>query len=583
MDNYIVKNSLVQSLTDFIPKTSIPVLDVIIYTILTGFIFRIFTYVTSAENLKEYLPESKNPINWFLQRNVVTITHMIDLDERDDFDDDDCDKNLNNLIVIRAVRMLAKGGKSYKLRNISETDDYTNEYESEIKKVLQLQLDDTVYDEGIEISYWETTKKHKRKVGTEYIEVDKRDTLTLELSSRKKTINEIKEYIQRKRDEYINLNCAHEKHPKVWYPSEYTEHKIAYHPYKFVGTKNWSSYFLPNKEQIKGIVDNFHNKTGMYRVPGVQHKLGMLLHGIPGSGKTSLIKLLANYLDRHVIVINLGNVKSARSLMKVFHDPFLNNEDEGTWEYVPLNKRIIVFEEIDTAGSVVMDRERLEKTKEQDEAKFKEMFGRYEFFDMMYMASDRWKGMNPTKSTSDEQAKGDKCPNINSLNGENCVNEDGDEEEKSYKIPKFRGENAKDFAWKTLKENEKFTLGDILNLFDGLLELDGLIYIMTTNHRDFLDDALTRPGRVNIDIRFEEMKYQEIKELLNFYYVKYSNEAESMFESLRDSANTLTREEKEMMIEEIAKKADGKFKASKLEVMCQTKTIQSVYEEIINM
>lgn len=585
MDNYIVKNSLIQSLTEFIPRTSIPFVDVMVYTLLTGVIFRLFSYVTTIENWKEFIPTSKNPINWFFSQNVITITHMIDLEDRDDCDDDDNEKNLNNLLVIRAVRMLAKGGKSFKLRNVSEKDDYTNEYESELNKKIQLQLDDTVYDEGIEIDYWETTKKHKRSVGKDTMEVEKRDLLTLQLTSRSKSVEEITDYIQRKRDEYIRLMCAHQSYKKVWYPDEYKETKIKFQPYKFVGTKNWDSYFIPEKANVKKIVDNFEKKSGIYSIPGAQHKLGMLLHGIPGSGKSSLIKVIANYLDRHIIIVDVGKVLSGESLMKLFHDSFIYNGDENVWEYLPLNKRIIVFEEIDTAGSIVMDREKLEKTKEQDEAKFKKMFGNYKFYDVMYGggindASRKWKPLSSQNVTEGEGGGVDESVEESTPS----VTSQGDKS----------SESVKDYTWNVLKRNEKCTLGDLLNLFDGLLELDGLVYIMTTNHREFLDKALTRPGRITLDIEFKNMKEKEVKELLTFYYIKYEahsevREAHSM--EVREahltcpstsptSDDKLNIEKTRLLIDEIARIVDGKYKASKLEVMCQNYDLMSFLEII---
>lgn len=43
-------------------------------------------------------------------------------------------------------------------------------------------------------------------------------------------------------------------------------------------------------------------------------------------------------------------------------------------------------------------------------------------------------------------------------------------------------------------------LADLLNAIDGVISTHGRILIMTTNHRDKLDQALLRPGRVDIQI-----------------------------------------------------------------------------------
>lgn len=36
---------------------------------------------------------------------------------------------------------------------------------------------------------------------------------------------------------------------------------------------------------------HFLHKTGKYAIAGYSHKLGLLLHGPPGTGKTSLVKV----------------------------------------------------------------------------------------------------------------------------------------------------------------------------------------------------------------------------------------------------------------------------------------------------
>jgi len=55
--------------------------------------------------------------------------------------------------------------------------------------------------------------------------------------------------------------------------------------YQLSDEKTFESLFFNEKETILKIVANFTNKTGKYAIKGYPNKLGLLLHGPPGTGK----------------------------------------------------------------------------------------------------------------------------------------------------------------------------------------------------------------------------------------------------------------------------------------------------------
>ena len=67
---------------------------------------------------------------------------------------------------------------------------------------------------------------------------------------------------------------------------------------------------------------------------------------------------------------------------------------------------------------------------------------------------------------------------------------------------------------------DKLTLNTLLNLLDGILEDDGRILIMTTNHPDKLDPALTRPGRIDFNLDMNNCSLETIIDIVNFNYNK---------------------------------------------------------------
>lgn len=62
------------------------------------------------------------------------------------------------------------------------------------------------------------------------------------------------------------------------------------------------------------------------------------------------------------------------------------------------------------------------------------------------------------------------------------------------------------------------SLAGLLNVIDGVASHEGRVLIMTTNHPENLDDALTRPGRVDIRIPFTLATHTQIKDIFTRMY-----------------------------------------------------------------
>lgn len=76
------------------------------------------------------------------------------------------------------------------------------------------------------------------------------------------------------------------------------------------------------------------------------------------------------------------------------------------------------------------------------------------------------------------------------------------------------------------ESDDKLTLGAILEIIDGIIETPGRIIIMTTNHKEFLDPALLRPGRIDMEIEFKKLRRQHIYQIFEKWYntTSYSNQ-----------------------------------------------------------
>jgi mitochondrial chaperone BCS1 len=70
-----------------------------------------------------------------------------------------------------------------------------------------------------------------------------------------------------------------------------------------------STVILPGHtaENIANDIETFHDREEWYRDRGIPYRRGYLLHGVPGSGKTSLITALAGKFQMSLYALNLGD------------------------------------------------------------------------------------------------------------------------------------------------------------------------------------------------------------------------------------------------------------------------------------
>jgi hypothetical protein len=70
-------------------------------------------------------------------------------------------------------------------------------------------------------------------------------------------------------------------------------------------------------------------------------------------------------------------------------------------------------------------------------------------------------------------------------------------------------------------DNAQITFSNLINILDGVLSKHGLIIFVTTNHPELLDNALLRPGRIDMILELNLPKKDEIKNLFHDLMSKY--------------------------------------------------------------
>jgi len=129
----------------------------------------------------------------------------------------------------------------------------------------------------------------------------------------------------------------------------------------FYSNKSFANIFGDEVREVEERVNFFLNNREWYDSRGIPYQLGLLLSGVPGSGKTSIIRAIANLTKRHIINVNFANISTATQLKNLFFsekitvytDSTMSNFDVLT---IPLENRIYVLEEIDAISNIVKQR-----------------------------------------------------------------------------------------------------------------------------------------------------------------------------------------------------------------------------------
>jgi len=128
---------------------------------------------------------------------------------------------------------------------------------------------------------------------------------------------------------------------------------------EFNTSKSFANVYGHHVDELKERLDLFTQHPEWYRERGIPHSLGILLHGVPGAGKTSTIKAIAKDTHRHIFNLSLRAYTSQRQLTHLFFNEtvVVLGADGGKQTLkIPLNRRVYVIEDIDCLTDVVLDR-----------------------------------------------------------------------------------------------------------------------------------------------------------------------------------------------------------------------------------
>lgn len=306
---------------------------------------------------------------------------------------------------------------------------------------------------------------------------------TITLRSRKMTVHEMTEYIAELKKSYLRRRDEECLTEQMFFEYTHTDEdgEVQFSEKKVRTNKTFDSIFSCHKQEVMEKYDFYMQNKEWYMERELPYHFGALFEGPPGCGKTSFIKAILNYQrwkrrqdgneepqsgeHDHVICIPLSRVKSNACLTKIFHTEKLNRHR------IPMHKRIILLEDADAQSSCL----------KRDDASCKDDSGQ----STPYEAIDAPLGEEITnKSLLQFMHK----------------------ETKKINLPLAVATNQ-----------DPVTMSCLLNLMDGVIEIPLRIFI-TTNHKNKLDPALYRPGRMDIDVRLSEASRDDVHGMYCWFY-----------------------------------------------------------------
>lgn len=148
--------------------------------------------------------------------------------------------------------------------------------------------------------------------------------------------------------------------------------------HKFHTTRTFDNVFFDQRREVRTHTEFFLKRKDWYEKKGIPHTLGFMFHGDPGTGKTSTIKAIANVARRHIINIQLSEIKSKEQLRALFFSDEISVYNNGATERytIPVNERMYVIEDIDAMGDIVLRREWKKPEPMAERATILDEFGR---------------------------------------------------------------------------------------------------------------------------------------------------------------------------------------------------------------
>lgn len=239
--------------------------------------------------------------------------------------------------------------------------------------------------------------------------------------------------------------------------------------------------FFTQRDALIKRIDFFIKNEEWYNDRGIPYQLTLVFEGPAGCGKTSTVKGIATYTNRHIVDVDLNGIKDVCELENIFNGTHINGK------YIPSNKRIFMIDEIDKFFELLDEREQKEKMRQ---ATAKESTN-----SSIVIVKEGSSGGGGVNGSTENKFGSSFASTAAAITG--CAN-------------------------KTTMND--LTKGQILSIMDGIIEAKGRFIICTANDTSKIDSTFKRPGRMDEFIFFTKCDALMINQLMDLFYDGIVNE-----------------------------------------------------------
>ncbi|OCF41012.1 hypothetical protein I317_05212 [Kwoniella heveanensis CBS 569] len=290
----------------------------------------------------------------------------------------------------------------------------------------------------------------------------------------------------------------------------------------------WRSVIMPPgvKEWIYDDAREFLAEREFYTKRGLPHRRGYLFYGVPGSGKSSLISALAAKLKLDIYVVNLGS-------------PMLNDDSLADLLATCPARCLLLMEDIDCAFGSRGDQPKTRDPASEDNGRQDDDTERTDDRrlddDLSEQGSEDETEAASSAADHDFQPAALHAPitlmsaeakfSKRQSNGPHAQMQASSAtptihlpfrargQPQPYHIGPQPGLGASDVG-----RAQGVTLSGLLNALDGVASSEGRLLFCTTNWRENIDPALSRPGRCDVWIEFKHATQSQARDLFLHFY-----------------------------------------------------------------